>query len=452
MLIDPVPDPGPGPRPARAAALLSADISEPRSDSFGAVLARFDRAPLLGASVLSEPEASLDEPNAEPRPPEAIPEAEGAPEREVQVRAGGDEEEGATDTASLRHPQPERPMPDAHAPTGRADATTQTPSATPLRHETDARPPAPSAPITAARVRPGDALPVGRAPFTTPSRGEAPAVPDAPRPTGQMPAPAETPVRPGPEAPPLPAREPMTAAAPRPGSARSGPEPGRVPPETHQPSNPAMTRPAPESVASAPPLAESVLKARLSETRLSGLRLPDGVAARVFEAGMSWFGPGLGEPGAASLPADATGERFLRAANPVAAEVARDIAQQIGARIMPLARGQFEMTLAPAELGRLEIALREVDGVMTLSVTAERPETLDLIRRHVDLLAQELRQIAQRELLLQLGTGGTGGGAGSREGRAREQGADTADATSVEGTVPVDTPPVILRDHLDLRL
>jgi flagellar hook-length control protein FliK len=230
-----------------------------------------------------------------------------------------------------------------------------------------------------------------------------------------------------------------------------------VQPEAPQPPPSTAVRAVPETAAPTPPapaIVESVLKARLSESGISGLRIAGAVASRVFDGGAGGFGLGLGEPGVPTVPTDSTVERSLRAAPSAPSanvEVARDLAQQIGARITPLARGQFELALAPAELGRLEIALREVDGVMTLSVTAERPETLDLIRRHVDLLAQELRQMAQRELLLQLGTGGTGAGSGGPNARASDQGVDS-DVIALADALPADAPPVIPRDHLDLRL
>ncbi|WP_164738308.1 flagellar hook-length control protein FliK [Frigidibacter oleivorans] len=57
-----------------------------------------------------------------------------------------------------------------------------------------------------------------------------------------------------------------------------------------------------------------------------------------------------------------------------------------------------ELTLAPEELGRLRLTLTPVDGGMTLSVAAERPETLDLLRRNIDGLARELQSLGYAEL------------------------------------------------------
>lgn len=48
-----------------------------------------------------------------------------------------------------------------------------------------------------------------------------------------------------------------------------------------------------------------------------------------------------------------------------------------------------DLALDPPELGRVRMSLTEVSGTITLTIHAERPETADLMRRHLDLLAQE---------------------------------------------------------------
>ena len=50
------------------------------------------------------------------------------------------------------------------------------------------------------------------------------------------------------------------------------------------------------------------------------------------------------------------------------------------------------LTLAPEELGRLQMTIQTSGDQLTLAIAADRPETLDLLRRHADQLSQELRQ------------------------------------------------------------
>ncbi len=193
------------------------------------------------------------------------------------------------------------------------------------------------------------------------------------------------------------------------------------------------------------PVSTDQLKARLAEMRLTESGISDLTMRGSFQGSSAVLG--LSEPGGSFTLVDPMLERMARAAP--GTELARDVAQQIAGRITPLGRGQFEMMLSPAELGRVEIALREVDGVLTLKVAAERPETLELIRRHVEILSQELRQATQRELALELGSGETGSGS-----RDRARGASVALIADAEADTPriLAERSVIAVDHLDLRL
>lgn len=58
----------------------------------------------------------------------------------------------------------------------------------------------------------------------------------------------------------------------------------------------------------------------------------------------------------------------------------------------------IEVTLNPEELGRVRLTLRSVDGSMSVSVAVERPETLDLLRRNIDMLASQLRELGYKDL------------------------------------------------------
>lgn len=54
---------------------------------------------------------------------------------------------------------------------------------------------------------------------------------------------------------------------------------------------------------------------------------------------------------------------------------------------------QVEITLNPEELGRVRMALQTTETGVIVTIAAERTETLDLMRRHIDQLAAELRQL-----------------------------------------------------------
>lgn len=68
------------------------------------------------------------------------------------------------------------------------------------------------------------------------------------------------------------------------------------------------------------------------------------------------------------------------------------VATQIAEGAKLLREGQVEITLYPEELGRVRLTMTPSEAGMAVSLIAERPETLDLMRRHIDLLAEELSQ------------------------------------------------------------
>ncbi|NUB44911.1 flagellar hook-length control protein FliK [Fertoebacter nigrum] len=57
-----------------------------------------------------------------------------------------------------------------------------------------------------------------------------------------------------------------------------------------------------------------------------------------------------------------------------------------------LSDATVELALAPEELGRLRMTVSTDGDAIRVTLHAERPETLDLLRRHADDLRQEFRQ------------------------------------------------------------
>lgn len=82
---------------------------------------------------------------------------------------------------------------------------------------------------------------------------------------------------------------------------------------------------------------------------------------------------------------------------PTLAKIARDTST-----------GAVELSLAPAELGRLHMAITQDGDQVRVTLTAERPETLELLRRNADQLAQEFRQAGFAGSSLSFGQWGSG--------------------------------------------
>ncbi|TCP27670.1 flagellar hook-length control protein FliK [Rhodovulum adriaticum] len=70
--------------------------------------------------------------------------------------------------------------------------------------------------------------------------------------------------------------------------------------------------------------------------------------------------------------------------------------------------GRIELALEPAELGRVRLTLTAAEQAMTVVLSADRPETLELMRRHGEMLAGALRAAGYEGVSLDFAGGGTG--------------------------------------------
>jgi flagellar hook-length control protein FliK len=136
------------------------------------------------------------------------------------------------------------------------------------------------------------------------------------------------------------------------------------------------------------------------------------------------------------------------AADPVATRaesLPRATAAQIADVARRLADGPVEVSLSPEELGRVRMSLHGSDGQMTVQIMAERPETLDLLRRHIDLLAAELRQQGFADLTFSFSGGDAGGSGTAAEAETGARGSGAGDH------IPRDVPATDQTPHPDAR-
>ena len=129
----------------------------------------------------------------------------------------------------------------------------------------------------------------------------------------------------------------------------------------------------------------------------------------------------------------------------------RSVAMQLAAAVTADREGGFEVRLSPEELGVVKLTLHVGDGAVTLAIQAERPETLDLLRRSVDVLEREFRDAGFTSLNLSFGHGG-----GDRPARgASAYSAVVLDRPDAAGTAPHPSAPhgrAPSSSQLDLRL
>jgi flagellar hook-length control protein FliK len=113
----------------------------------------------------------------------------------------------------------------------------------------------------------------------------------------------------------------------------------------------------------------------------------EAVIADLPEKGPEGFGAAQGP----SSPETAAANRV--APSPPTPQIApQQLALQIVRASGASVNGAIEITLDPAELGRLRLTLQPGDGGIMVQIAADRPETLELIRKNSAILTEEFQR------------------------------------------------------------
>ncbi|WP_108483874.1 flagellar hook-length control protein FliK [Oceaniglobus ichthyenteri] len=117
-----------------------------------------------------------------------------------------------------------------------------------------------------------------------------------------------------------------------------------------------------------------------------------------------------------------------------------------------LGHGQVEVTLSPEELGRVRMTLSAAENGLILSISADRDDTLALLRRNLESLAADLHDLGFENLSFQFGSGQSDRHSDHASGGAVNSGADDQpDGLKITPAAqyPTSGPQ---SDRLDLRL
>lgn len=138
------------------------------------------------------------------------------------------------------------------------------------------------------------------------------------------------------------------------------------------------------------------------------------------------------------------------------AETPRHVAQQLAEAVATAGKRNVDVSLNPRELGHVNMRVTTTDVGVTVVINAERPETEDLMRRHIQDLAREFKDMGFSDISFQFGsdaqtgqsgegeTSGDAGGAGLKgEGDAVEEG---------QPDLPLSQHLNIAADGLDMRI
>ncbi|AKS47815.1 hook-length control protein FliK [Octadecabacter temperatus] len=128
--------------------------------------------------------------------------------------------------------------------------------------------------------------------------------------------------------------------------------------------------------------------------------------------------------------------------------IASHVASQVAATIVQSSNSTTEILLNPEELGRVRISLTNGEAGMTVNILSERPETTDLMRRNIEHLARELREMGYENPSFTFGEQPSGSN-GTWNDEHQEPAPENPNDTSKP---PVPSMRVTLTGGLDLKL
>jgi hypothetical protein len=109
------------------------------------------------------------------------------------------------------------------------------------------------------------------------------------------------------------------------------------------------------------------------------------------------------------------------------------------------------LLLSPEELGRVAMTLSTHDDGISVALVVDRPETLDLMRRHIDLLTRDLRELGFARVDISFGNSGES----SRDAPPSDRAPEFGEKSVAGARAPIAAPEILrlaTATGLDLRL
>ena len=113
-------------------------------------------------------------------------------------------------------------------------------------------------------------------------------------------------------------------------------------------------------------------------------------------------------------------------------ETPRLVAVQLAQAFVAKGERNVDVALNPEELGRVKMRVSTSEAGITVVIQTERAETGDLMRRHINELADEFRKMGFENISFQFSGGGASGGQTSGEGESQSAGGTSRTGDSEE--------------------
>jgi flagellar hook-length control protein FliK len=127
----------------------------------------------------------------------------------------------------------------------------------------------------------------------------------------------------------------------------------------------------------------------------------------------------------------------------------RHVSQQLIEALRTHTERPVEVMLSPEELGRVKLSLTTAEAGITVHVLAERPETTDLLRRHIDVLTEDFRNLGYQDINFSFGSDGQNEQAEGSDQSAPSLARDTDETTTSLSPITIQ---LDQSDGLDIRL
>lgn len=133
-------------------------------------------------------------------------------------------------------------------------------------------------------------------------------------------------------------------------------------------------------------------------------------------------------------------------------DIPRVVAQQLATALPISTNGPIELNLSPEELGRVKLTFTPGENGMVVAVVAERPETLELMKKNIDTLAQEFAGIGYEQISFSFGQSSSDSNPnGSPQQGNEQQFSGDSDSGNEINNTPV-TIDLSLSETVDIRI
>ncbi len=180
-----------------------------------------------------------------------------------------------------------------------------------------------------------------------------------------------------------------------------------------------------------------------------------GANQEAFKVDIGFSSLGDFERGYAELPKLDSVQTSVSSTTFTTASTAQYASQQIARVAQSQPGGPVELALNPEELGRVKLTFTSHENTLVVTIVGERADTIDLMRRHIDSLSQEFKNIGYSNVSFSFShneNGGADGGSNSDSGSSRSGDGASVELHELELSTDENVQTILSQTGLDIRI